>query len=428
MKEPFFIQVLFAVYRLLWLVATPFLLCFPRLKEGRAERLLKEVNFGRVDIWIHAASVGEAFIARQLVESFHENQAFDILITTNTAQGRQILEKKISDTKHNISIAYMMFDNPSLVKRAVKIADPKLLVLIELEIWPALMAEMKRTGKKMIIVNGRMTEKSFAGYNKAGFLWRMLKPDTILAISNENKKRLQTLFQQPETFYVSNIKFDRIEKCHISENTNNRHKRLVLASIRKEEETEALYIITEILKIFPDLQIDIFPRHLHRVRHWEQLLSEKNLVYALKTTTPKTHSPSVLIWDVFGELINAYQQADAVFIGGSLAPLGGQNFIEAFMNGVIPVTGPWISNFLWAGEEVFKEGLVKKGNTKEEVVQLLVNLLQNPPDKTITQKKADKYIRGKQGGSRKTCQHIVALLEQYKNEETHSEIDHNQNI
>ena len=380
------------------------------MKEGAAERLLQDVRFSKVDLWIHAASVGEAYIAGQILKYFDKDQSFKILVTTNTAQGREILEKDLANLSHDISIAYMVFDNPSLVKKAVEIADPEILVLIELEIWPALMAEVKRKGKKIIIVNGRMTEKSFKGYKKAGFLWRMLKPDVILANSEENRTRLEALFQLSATYYVPNIKFDRMVRCQTGTNTQKRNKNLVLASIRKEEEEEVFYIIKKIIKTIPDIRIDLFPRHLHRVESWEKLFTDADISHTRKTTNPENSSCQVMIWDVFGELINAYQHADAVFVGGSLAPLGGQNFIEAFMNGVVPVTGPSVSNFLWAGKEVFDEGLVLKGNNREEVLNLITDVLQNPPDKVLTQQKADNYIKGKQGGSRKTCQHIVDLL------------------
>jgi 3-deoxy-D-manno-octulosonic-acid transferase len=410
MRFPLHIRILFLLYRLLWILATPLLLRSHRLKDGAAERILRTINFSKVDLWIHAASVGEAYIAIQILQSCPNIRELDILITTNTSQGREILEKDLLKTDHSITVTYMVFDNPALVKKAVEIADPKVLVLIELEIWPALMAEMKKLRKQIIIVNGRMTEKSFAGYKKTAFLWKMLVPDTILAISEADKNRFQTLFPGKEILYVPNIKFDRLEKCQIEVKNQNKKKRLVLASIRKEEEPEVLFLITQVLTIFPELQIDLFPRHLHRVKQWEKLLNEKNISCELKSSDPEDKSHSVLIWDVFGELINAYQQADAVFVGGSLAPLGGQNFIEAFMNGAVPVTGPSVSHFLWAGEEVFENGLVKKGNNKEEVLQLLVESLKKPADKALLQQKADKYIYLRQGGSTETCQHIVELL------------------
>lgn len=412
MKESFFLKTLFFFYQLLWVCATPFLLRSPRLKEGAEERTLKKVNFSKVDIWMHAASVGEAYIARQLLKNFEDDLKLKILITTNTSQGKNILEKDLAaEQRHAVSIAYMVFDNPTLVKKAIRIADPKLLVLIELEIWPALMAEIKRQKKKMIIVNGRMTEKSYKGYKKTAFLWKRLAPDIILANSEENKKRLQDLFQQKRSYYVSNIKFDQIKTCTISKKTVTKDRTLILASIRKEEESEVFYLITELLKRFPDLHIDLFPRHLARVSNWKTLLTESHISCALKSASSLNAVASVLIWDIFGELLNAYRRADAAFIGGSLAPLGGQNFIEAFMNGVTPVTGPSISNFLWAGNEVFESGLVKKGSNKEEVLKLLEETLRNPEDKATIQQKANKYIQLKQGGSRKTCRHIVDLLQ-----------------
>ncbi|MEN8200141.1 MAG: glycosyltransferase N-terminal domain-containing protein [Thermodesulfobacteriota bacterium] len=411
MQEPVYIRLIFALYRLLWTCITPFLLRSPRLREGASERTLREVNFSRVDIWMHAASVGEAFIARQIVASLDSPERLDILITTNTSQGREILLKDLEKEGHRITVTYMVFDNPSLVRKAMAVADPQLLILIELEIWPALLAEIKRRNKKTLIVNGRMTERSFRGYRKTAFLWKRLAPDVILAISEADRKRFQELFQGEETHQVSNIKFDRMDRCQVVEKPAGPGKLLVLASIRKEEEEEVLFLITESLKIFPELRIDLFPRHLHRVKSWEKLLAGKEISCGKKTANPAEGSCSVLIWDVFGELTRGYQRADAVFVGGSLAPLGGQNFIEAFMNGVVPVTGPHLSNFLWAGKEVFQQGLVRKGESKEEVLQLLTDSLRNPGERESIRRKADNYIRSKQGGSRKTCQYIVKLLQ-----------------
>ncbi len=410
MNQSLPIRLLFIGYQFLWLLLTPLLLCSPRLKEGGDERTLKKISFSKVDLWIHAASVGEAYIARQIVNNFPKEQKLDILITTNTSQGHEILVKEMHSLQQNVQIAYMVFDSPSLVRKAVQIADPKLLVLIELEIWPALMAEIKRQKKKIIIVNGRMTRKSFKGYTKAGFFFRTLQPDTILATCNENKFHLERLFRQEKTYLVPNIKFDLIHHCTIAQSAEGERQSLVLASIRKEEEADVLFLIQRILQTFPDLQINLFPRHLHRVEQWQKLLTESGINHTLKTSEASLDSSPVIIWDLFGQLTTAYQKADAAFVGGSLANLGGQNFIEAFMNGVIPVTGPSISNFLWTGEEVLSDGLLKKGENKEEVLDLLVQLLKNPPDKKALQKKADNYIRLKQGGSRKTCQYIVDLL------------------
>jgi len=410
MKETLLLRSFFAAYQLIWYSVTPFLVRSGRVKEGVAERTLQEVKFSRVDLWIHAASAGEAYLARQLVKCLGSGKHLDILITTNTSQGRSILEKDVDKLDHRITIVYMVFDNPSLAKKAVRIADPKVLVLIELEIWPALMAEIKRAGRKIIIVNGRMTEKSFNGYKKVTSLWRHLKPDTILAISEDDKARFTALFDQPATFYVANMKFDRMQRCKISIEEKGEYRYLLLASVRKEEQAEILYLIEKLLEKFPDLRVGLFPRHMHWLENWGKLLSEKEIKWVLKSESSRNGEYSVVLGDVFGELKKEYRRADAVFVGGSLAPLGGQNFIEAFMNGAVPVTGPSVSDFLWTGEEVFEEGLVEKGNSKEEVLQLLIESLENPVDKVSVQQKVDNYILNKQGGSSETAKYINALL------------------
>ncbi len=382
-----------------------------RLQEGYDARCLKEITFGKVDIWIHAASAGEAYLARQILKTLVSTERLKILVTTNTSQGKEILTAPFEKCRHECTVTYLPFDKPSLIRKAISVADPKLLVLIESEIWPGLLAEMKRAGKKILIINGRMTLKSFSGYRKLPGIWPQLKPDTILAISEDDRKRFATVFDHNRTFHVSNLKFDRMEKCRLECREKTSEKFLVLASIRREEENAVLYLITSLLDKIPNLKIGLFPRHMYRLTAWEDLLTENKIGWIRKSRLSAQSVPhNVILWDLFGELVLSYRKADAAFVGGSLAPVGGQNFIEAFMNGVIPVTGPHITNFLWAGQEVFDEGLVKMGNNKEEVVHLLLETLKQPLKNDIIQEKADGYIAAKQGGSMETCRFINDML------------------
>lgn len=414
MRETFLFHLVFRLYRFLWICVLPFLIRSHRLKEGCAERTLKEVLFSRVDLWIHAASAGEAYLAGQIVAGLDDTQELDILITTNTLQGKEILEKVAGDQCHRITVAYMVFDSPPLVRKAVKIADPKLLVLIELEIWPGLLAEMKRAGKNYIIVNGRMTEKSFRRYGKIGFIWKRLKPTAVLAISENDRIRFADLFglSPQQAQYIPNLKFDRIETCrYCDEHGEKKDMSLVLASIAREEEDDVLFLVKMLLHKFPELLIHLFPRHMHRVQGWMERLEKNNINWILQSSKVDSGSASVVIRDVFGELVDEYRRANAVFVGGSLAPIGGQNFIEAFMNGVVPVTGPFLNDFSWVGEEVFREGLVKKGNNREEVLSLLVEALEKPMDKNVLEEKVNRYIAKKQGGTEITCEYIKTYLE-----------------
>jgi 3-deoxy-D-manno-octulosonic-acid transferase len=399
-------------YELVWLLVLPLLRLSSRLKDGFEQRTLKEVTFGKVDLWIHAASAGEAFMTRQILSEISKSKNLKVLVTTNTSQGKKILKRRLDMGGGQLTVAYIPFDRPSLVRKALKIADPAVLVLVELEIWPGLMAECIRLGKKIIIVNGRMTQRSYDRYLKVHTLWKNVKPDQILAISEDDKKRLATLFDQHNAEYIPNIKFDNFDKYTVEETEKNSSRFLVLASVRQKEEKKVLWLIEQLLEEIPDLTIGLFPRHMHRLETWGKLLSKRNIGWVYKSRLQGDEDNlNVLLWDVFGELTKAYGRADATFVGGSLVPLGGQNFIEAFMNGVIPTTGPYVTNFLWAGDEVYQKGLVKKGRDEKEVLQLLLETLRSPMDKSLLEEKANHYIVAKQGGTVATCKYIEELLE-----------------
>lgn len=399
-------------YELLWLMVMPFLRLSSRLKEGYDERTLKVQRFGKVDLWVHAASAGEAYMTRQLLSQLLPGKKLKVLVTTNTSQGRKILERHRDTGECQLTVAYVPFDRPSLVRKAVAISDARLLVLVELEIWPGLMTEFLRAGKKILIVNGRMTQRSYQRYLKVHWLWKELRPHRILAISEDDRKRLATLFDQENATYIPNIKFDKFEKCQLTEAKDGPSRFLVLASVRQKEEKKVLWLIEKLLEAMPDLTIGLFPRHMHRLETWGRMLSRKNIGWVYKSRLQGDEEDlNVLLWDVFGELTKAYSSADAAFVGGSLVPLGGQNFIEAFMNGVLPTTGPHVTNFLWAGEEVYEQGLVKKGRDEEEVLQHLLQTLKSPMEKSLLEEKANTYIVAKQGGTLATCRYIEELLE-----------------
>ena len=120
---------------------------------------------------------------------------------------------------------------------------------------------------------------------------------------------------------------------------------------------------------------------------------------------------TVILWDTFGELSQAYEISKAAFVGGSLAPLGGQNFLEAVTCGVIPVIGPSWENFAWVGSEIINQGLVKVAADWEEVTDALSKgIINSPPHETI-RKSAFEYLKDRQGGTEIACR----LIHQFQN-------------
>jgi 3-deoxy-D-manno-octulosonic-acid transferase len=120
----------------------------------------------------------------------------------------------------------------------------------------------------------------------------------------------------------------------------------------------------------------------------------------------------VILWDTFGELPLAYELSRAAFVGGSLAPLGGQNFLEALACGGVPVIGPSWENFSWVGQEIVEQGLVRNASNWKEVADILVETIERSPSHESVREASLRYIKGHRGGTEKACQAIVEFLHQ----------------
>ena len=445
----------FILYNLGWRAARPLLKLNPRLKEGYAQRTFVQRPRRPADIWIQAASAGEAYLADALIhelEKLAAGQGINILVSTNTRQGMDILvqtkaqidkQKASKTTRENkaaaIELAFFPFDQPAIMEWAVRHISPKVMVLLETEIWPGLLSALRRNNRRVVIVNGRMTEKSLKGYAMMPRLWQELAPDRVLAVSRADAGRFARLFGQARVDLMPNIKFDRIRinpgPADSKTDTGTDRKALklalpdkspflVLGSIRQEEETDVLHMIRALLRRRPDLVIGLFPRHMHRLSAWQQHLNgfdqlqspgrlgQKRPGWMFRTRmTEKPLPPGTLVlWDRFGELAAGYAHADAVFVGGSLAPLGGQNFLEPLMHGHVPVIGPSWENFAWVGPDVFTRGLVRRTDNWQAAAGELIRQLEEGLPRNEIKRTAAAYIASHQGGTRQACQTIVELL------------------
>ena len=420
------LQTALRMYEFAWGIAIPLLRTVPRLKEGFAERLLAE-PLPEADIWIQAASGGEAFLARTLLSQLRTAGRTRVLITTNTRQGKDIVERfapEISAANPKVSVfsAWFPFDRPSTMSAAAARVNPKLAVLLESELWPGFIHALKQMKRPVYIINGRMTEKSLSGYRRFPAMCRALAPDAVLAISEEDKRRFETVFGSDLASVMSNIKFDSLPAA-AADTYGGGHPGwtgrllpekspfIVLGSVRKEEESDILDIIRRVSGERPSAVIGLFPRHMERVASWKNMLSEKKIPWQLRSAGYQSIRPGdVVIWDVFGELASAYAEALAVFVGGSLAPLGGQNFLEPLVHGKTPVIGPSWKNFAWVGEEIFSSKLVIRVPNAKEAAEQIIGLTNNPPPASDTAARAGRYIAARQGGTRKACELIEKTL------------------
>lgn len=422
---------LFRLYDLVWGPALFFLRRNKRLRHGWGQRVQRDPYPGPCDLWIQAASVGEAFLAGELLHRLHNplDAPLSVLLTTNTAEGMERLDVLVAElrtTRPDLQLhtAYFPLDRPRVVRRALDQVRPRTVVLLESEMWPGFMAACHEFNAKLCVVNGRMSEKSLRGYLKFPSFFRSIAPDNVLAMSEADAARFAALFGHSHVELMQNIKFDRIPRPGIT--TNNQADApspvepllpdtmspfVVFASVREQEESEVLTLLRGLLAARPEAIPGLFPRHLQRVPAWLQLLSGAGIPHILRSQAKDRVRPgTVILWDRMGELGNALEQATGAFVGGSLAPLGGQNFLEPLGCGVIPVIGPHWKNFAWVGEDIIQSGLVRKTPDTAAALAEILNLLDAPPDKNAIRARFQAWISERRGGTETACRHIAHSL------------------
>jgi 3-deoxy-D-manno-octulosonic-acid transferase len=419
------IRAALALYDWIWMLGLPLLARHSRLKRDFHQRLGMTLP-ACVDLWIQAASAGEAYLALLLLEQLHCTIPIHALVTTNTRQGIQILEKAsfLSDgswLKGTLSIRYFPFDRPMIMQDVVETIRPKMVVFLETEIWPGLLAGLKQRQIPVCIVNGRISEKSFHRYMLWPAFWRSVGPDAVLAVSESDASRYGALFDPPQLGVMANMKFDRIlegEACHRVSASNPVRELIepgtpfvVLGSVRQAEMDACMQMITQILAQKPEAVVGLFPRHMESVPFWSEALQKSTVTCRLRSRCHGRAAPGrVILWDIFGEMNQAFEVAQATFIGGSLAPLGGQNFLEALSHGVTPIIGPFWDDFHWVGRDIIEQGLVHQVHDWQDAAQQLIRLLGQPHHRMQIRTRACQYVQAHQGGTRQACGLIEYIL------------------
>jgi 3-deoxy-D-manno-octulosonic-acid transferase len=414
------------LYGLGWRLARPVLRRNSRLADGFAERLVPPGwphTPQSPDIWMQAASGGEARLASALFDALADRRpSLRVLVTTWTRQGLDILLAKAENPGGAAPLwaRYAPFDEPALMRRAMAQANPRLVLLLETELWPGLLHACARAEIPSLILNGRLRERTTRRYACLSF-WQRVAPRRIAAISRADASRFSRIFPETPCLDVPNIKFDLAAAAPTaapaSPGTDVLAPRtegavhILLASVREEEEPALLATLRRALAeaVFPPrVRLIIAPRHMHRVEAWAGRLEAAGLRWALRSG-PGDRRARIVLWDVFGELPWLYGRADSVFVGGSLAPLGGQNFLEPLAAGVVPLVGPHLDNFAWAledgGDTLAERGLLRivpdARSLYEELRRVAAAGPLEPAERAETRERFGRWLAPRRGGTAK---------------------------
>ncbi len=355
-----------------------------RIKRGQSLHLKRRLGFGlpqpkgrRPFVWIHAVSVGEVLSLQSLVGAVRKaHPDWEIGFSVLTDTGYNAAREKINDVDH---LFFIPFDLGLPVRRVFGRFQPSLLVLAESEYWPRLLFEARRRGCPVLVVNGRMSDRTFSRMRRLRPLaLRLLAPVTrFLAQTPLDRDRLEQLGISSEKIRVSgNLKCDTrlpvfsppdLQAFKRELGLRPENKVIVAGSIHPGEETVLIEAFLLARRRRPGLRLILAPRHPEKFAGFEESEARRGLVVRRKSGLDPAAPWDVLLLDTLGELARTYAVGDVAFIGGSLIPWGGQNLLEPAYYGKPVVFGPHMKNFAVLAETFELGGGAKTVRTPEEL-------------------------------------------------------------
>jgi 3-deoxy-D-manno-octulosonic-acid transferase len=300
-------------------------------------------------VWVHGASVGEILSVMPLLERIRAS-GFAILLTSGTVTAARLAQRRLPE---GVLHQFAPLDSPAFMHRFLDHWHPGLVLLAESELWPNMITEAARRGIPLVLVNGRLSKRSFERWKLFGRTASALLSciDLFLAQETDDAKRLAQL-GAPRVFTTGNLKFDvpppPADPMALSAlKRATRGRTIVLAaSTHQGEETMVIEAHRRLRRATPDLLTIIAPRHPERGRAVAGVAEEAGLVAVLRTQAQlPDHGTEIYVADTIGELGLFYRLAPIVFVGGSLVKHGGQNPIEPAKLDCAILHGPYVSNF-----------------------------------------------------------------------------------
>jgi len=340
-------------------------------------------NSNKKLVWFHAASIGEVQSIFPVIDELKKkNKNLEFLITTVTVSSGNLVQQKINSTK-DIIHRYFPVDINFLIKEFLNKWKPSLVLFVDSEVWPNLIFEIKKRNIPMILINGRITKKTFSKWMLISEFAKKIfeKFDLSLASSKESEKNLEKLGVK-NLKYIGNIKFAVKIKKDILLNKNfeflNNKKFWCAASTHKGEEEMCLKTHIQIKKRYKEIITVIVPRHINRSKEIFHLCNKYFLSSQILSNGELIEkNKEIIIVNSFGALLKLYKLSKCVFIGKStlkvLEHAGGQNPIEAAKLGCKIYHGPYNYNFKEIYELLGSLKISEKINNENDLANKIIN-------------------------------------------------------
>jgi 3-deoxy-D-manno-octulosonic-acid transferase len=374
-------------------------------------------------IWLHAVSVGEVLAVSRLVSELDFSlPAYRLFISTTTATGQALAQERFGVSR----VFYCPLDLPWAVNSYLKALEPRMLILAESELWPNLLSQCFRWRIPVVIVNARVSDRSWPRYKMMKLLWKPLlrQLNAVLAQTDLDAQRMTALGCAPQRVLVAgNLKFD-VRSAEETDATILLRKlavgvRLVVAGSTLEgEEAVLLDAWPRLLEADPNLVLILAPRHPERFSAVALRVGRSPFPWVRRSDWPSKpaykleplHPGEIVLLDSIGELASVYSLASFAFVGGSLFPSGGHNPLEPAQFGVPIVMGPHYTNFRAITDDLLVHKALRIASV-DELTATLIDLIRNPEEAEAMGERARDVFDRESGATERTLRVLRPLIE-----------------
>ena len=380
-------------------------------------------------VWVHAVSLGETRAAGVLLQALRAAQpGIRILLTHGTATGR---EQGVSLLQDGDVQVWQPWDTPATVQRFLAHFKPRVGIILETELWPNWVAQCNKAQVPLVLVNARMSEKSMRQAQRLAWLSRPAYQglSAVLAQTQADAERLQTLGAKVDAV-LGNLKFDatpdvnQLAQAHTWKQTLNRPV-VLFTSSREGEEVMWLDTLQALKDIPRDHQDHIHavhwllvPRHPQRFDEVAALMAERGWKVSRRSQwadgpEPNNAVDANTLWlgDSLGEMALYYGLSDAALLGGSFAPLGGQNLIESTACGCPVIMGPHTFNFAEAAELAEEAGAAMRVEDMAQAVTTALQMVRFSPGENAQIQACQVFSQAHRGATQRTAQALLPYLQ-----------------
>ncbi|WP_447979699.1 3-deoxy-D-manno-octulosonic acid transferase [Candidatus Nitrospira bockiana] len=420
------------LYNVLLLLASPAILVILLAKQRCRRGLPQRLGFASAEpagasrgprsraplMWVHAVSLGEVVAAVPLVHALRSRYPeARLVVSTVTETGREAVEQRLGGVAEH---RYAPLDFPWVVSGIVARLQPTLFVFVETELWPNLLRALRRRAVPTVLVNGRLSSRSFRGYRLLASFMRRVLDDVSLCLmqSDRDADRIIALGARAERVRrTGNIKFDQPmpQTGSLSRSVliTDQEELLVAGSTHPGEEDALLAAYRRLLETVPDLVLLLAPRHIERAPRVEALVKEHGFPVVRRSTISLNvtdRGPRVIVLDTRGELAAVYQYAVAAFVGGTLVPVGGHNLLEPASWGKAVVFGPYTDHCAEVARLLLEAGGGVRVASGADLGPRLAAMLADRSRLEQIGKAAHEVILRNQGALQRTIEAIENLL------------------